>query len=378
MLKRCWSSIAILAALLTLASCLRPAFAESQPNKRIALFAQRASGDPFWTMIERFMQAACHDLGMELTVYYAENDRGKMLKNVKTAVAAPQKPDALVFPNLKEIAPDLIKVADQARVPAILINSGVSEEFRAEIGLPKEKFPFWIGQILPDDVGAGAELARLLIETAKKRGNIGADGLVHLFGITGTISDMAAKLRAEGLEQAVEQRTDAVLHQVVPANWDQADAKQRFIGLMGRYPATTVAWAASDLMAIGIAEGSKEKNLPSGQPIVTGGVDWTNEGIAAVQSGQLVASMGGHFMEGGWAAVVFYDYFQGVEAAQQAIDVRSPMIALTKENLGAYLQFQQADWEQIDFKAFSKAATPGVTAYDFRFDAVLKQLGLPK
>ena len=54
------------------------------------------------------------------------------------------------------------------------------------------------------------------------------------------------------------------------------------------------------------------------------------------------------------------------------------MIALTKENLDAYLQFQQADWEQIDFKAFSKAATPGVTEYDFRFDAVLKQLGLPK
>ncbi len=378
MLKRCWSSIAIVAALLTLASCLRPVFAEAQPNKRIALFAQRASGDPFWTMIERFMQAACHDLGMELTVYYAENDRGKMLRNVKNAVAAPQKPDALVFPNLKEIAPDLIKVADQARVPAILINSGVSEAFRAEIGLPKEKFPFWIGQILPDDVGAGAELARLLIETAKQRGNVGADGLVHLFGITGTISDMASKFRAEGLEQAVEQRTDAALHQVVPANWDQVDAKQRFIGLMGRYPATTVVWAASDLMAIGIAEGSKEHNLPSGQPIVTGGVDWTSEGIAAVQSGQLVASMGGHFMEGGWAAVVFYDYFQGVEAAQQAIDVRSPMIALTKENLDAYLQFQQADWEQIDFKAFSKAATPGVTEYDFRFDAVLKQLGLPK
>jgi hypothetical protein len=53
--------------------------------------------------------------------------------------------------------------------------------------------------------------------------------------------------------------------------------------------------------------------------------------------------------------------------------MRSPMTALTKDNIDAYIQFSQSDWEQIDFTKFSKKLNPGLQKYDFSFDAVLAQ-----
>jgi ABC-type sugar transport system substrate-binding protein len=126
-------------------------------------------------------------------------------------------------------------------------------------------------------------------------------------------------------------------------------------------------------MSIGIAEGAQEQNLLPGQDIFTGGVDWTKEGVDAVKSGIMTATMGGHFMEGGWAVVLLYDYFHGADFAEESVDMRSPMVALTKENIDAYIRFSQSDWEQIDFTKFSKKLNPKLKKYNFSLDAVLDQ-----
>ena len=207
-------------------SLLIPSISSGEQTYKIALFAQRSEGDAFWGLIEKFMQAACNDLGMELTIYYAHDSRPKMEANVEKAVSGPNKVDALIFPNHKTVAPELIEIANKAQVPAILINSGITEANQAKTGLPREKFPYWIGQLLPDDEGAGFTLANILIEAAKAQGKVDSDGKVHIIGVTGTVSDTAAIERAKGLERAVKSRNDAVLHQIVPTSgWDPADAK---------------------------------------------------------------------------------------------------------------------------------------------------------
>jgi ABC-type sugar transport system substrate-binding protein len=375
-MKRLFTNSTISIVIITLAaSLMMPGLTYGEQKYRIALFAQRSEGDAFWTLIENFMQAACHDLGMELTIYYAHDSRPKMKANVQKATEGANKADALVFPNHKNVAYQLIEIAGKAEIPAILINSGVVKENQAKVGKPREKFSSWIGQVLSDDEGAGFQLANILIDTAKKQGKIGPDGKIHVIGITGTVSDTAAVERSKGLKRAIQGRDDAVLHQIVPANWDQADAKQRVVGLMDRYAEhqVSVLWTASDLMSIGAAEGAEELNLVPGQDIFTGGVDWTNEGVEAVKSGTMLATMGGHFMEGGWAAVLLYDYFHGADFAEEFTEMLSPMMALTKDNIDAYIQFSQSDWEQIDFTKFSKKLNPELQKYDFSFDAIMKQ-----
>jgi hypothetical protein len=50
------------------------------------------------------------------------------------------------------------------------------------------------------------------------------------------------------------------------------------------------------------------------------------------------------------------------------------MFPLTRENVGQYLAaFGERDWDRIDFRAFSKACTPGLRRYRFSFEEVLRQ-----
>ncbi len=334
----------------------------------IAMFVPHSKGDSFWTPLENFMRAAGNDLGMTLRVYFAEGSRVKMREQIKEATEGPNKVDAVVFQNFKQGGPSFLKIAEAAQVPAFLFNAGVDH---TKAGKPREKYKHWLGEMLPDDERAGFDLTNILLDTALERDiPLGPYGKLEMIAITGVVSDGAAIEREKGLQRAVSSRSDVELRQVVPANWKQSEAKQRFTKITKRYKHITVAWAANDPMALGVLDGAKEINMP----IITGGVDWTNEALQAVQSGKLVATIGGHFMEGGWVMVLLHDYFQGKDFAAESVSIKSKMGVLTQKNVKAYFeQFGDGNWEAIDFKQFSKVHNPELAEYDFSLYSVLNQ-----
>lgn len=337
---------------------------------KISLITGRSANDAFWKPVEDFMRAACDDLGMELKVYYARGSRSKMKSIAKKSGS--EKPDALVFSNIKKTASQIIQSSEKSKVTMFLFNGGIADENREKVGHPREKYKYWIGEMLPDDEGAGFDLANMLIDAAK--GKVGSDGKVHMVGINGIVSDMGAIERGKGLNRAVQARDDVVLHQVVPANWEQAKARAQVKKLMKRYPETSVFWASSDLMSVGIIEGAQQLSLAPRKDIFTAGVDWASEGIKSVEAGMMNATAGGHFMEGGWVAVVLYDYFHGIDFVDESLEMRSKMSILTKDNVGSYIQlFGEGDWSEIDFKQFSKKLNPEVKKYDFGLEAIMKQ-----
>ena len=95
------------------------------------------------------MQEAVHDLGMELQVYYAHDNRVTMKKQITEAVTGPDKPDVIVFQNYRANGAAFIKIAENAEVPAFIVNTGFQAEDK--MGAPREKHPYWIGEMLPDD-----------------------------------------------------------------------------------------------------------------------------------------------------------------------------------------------------------------------------------
>jgi ABC-type sugar transport system substrate-binding protein len=128
-------------------------------------------------------------------------------------------------------------------------------------------------------------------------------------------------------------------------------------------------------MAIGVANGAKALNLKLGTDVITGGVDWANEGIEAVRKGDIEASLGGHVMEAGWAAVLLYDYFHNQDFAAESVSMQDAMTAVTRENIDAfYTKFTRENWHLIDFKNFSKAYNPDLHKYDFSLRAVMNEL----
>lgn len=327
--------------------------------------------DPFWREFTEFMGEAASDLGYQLVVLDAGNGREAMLAQAREAVGRTPRPAALVFQNFKQNGLALLSIADEAGVPAFLVNAGVGDE----AGQPREGFEHWIGEMLPGDEEAGAELARILIAEARRRGLAGADGRIHCVAIGGGVAEGASIERVRGLETAVASEPDVVLEQLVQGNWERDRARTQSRVLLERYPETAVIWLANDNMALGAIDALESVGRRPGQDVLVGGVDWSPEAMPAIRDGRMLVSMGGHFVEGGWAMVLIHDHLAGRDFADLGTRLRSNLAPITQANVDAYARLiGQEGWEDLDFRRLSRAADPDLAAYELNWGAIEKQL----
>lgn len=363
-------SIVVL-AIFTILTTMFSSFA-SVKNKKytIALFPLRSSKDQFWgILLPGFMEEASRQLGMNLKVYYANNDYILGTKYVQDAVKPPNKTDLLVITDAKKQLSRRLFIAENAKVPVIVFNQGFVPEDKA--GVPRQKNKYWIGNVLPDDQFAGELLARELIKHAKP----GSDKKIHMLAIRGFFSDFASIERVKGLRKVVSHNKNVVLEGICPGDWTKAPAEKSFLGLKKRYPQITVVWAANDNMAMGVVDGIKKMGLKPGKDVIVGGMDWTDEAVKAVKNGELDTTVGGHFMDSAWAAVMAYDYLHGKDFASESTQVLTKMAAINRSNYNSYSKvLNKANWKKINFRSYSKVLNPKVKKYQFGIDTVIKQL----
>ncbi|WP_108651877.1 hypothetical protein [Dongshaea marina] len=70
--------------------------------------------------------------------------------------------------------------------------------------------------------------------------------------------------------------------------------------------------------------------------------------------------------------VMLYDYHHGKDFIDDP--VKSRMYPIDRSNVDKYIQiFGRQQWQQIDFRKFSKVLNPNIKQYDFGLDAVLAQ-----
>lgn len=347
---------------------------QAAPPKTVALFLPRERGDSFWDLLSDFMAAACQDLGLKLRLYYAKNDPVLAKIQMQDATTGPHKVDGLVFQNFEETGPELLKIAEKNRVPALVIDTGIDGVARQKWGKPRQHLHFWLGEFIPDNEEAGYDLANYLIEQARQKGLHDSLGRVHLVGLSGTHLSHASIDRVKGLKIAVQNRDDVVLHHILPAYWKDTMAAQQFNYLWHLFPQQIhVGWGANDPMALGMLQAAQKSGLKPNQTFMAGGVDWTSDALKSILKGEMAASVGGHFMLGGWAAILMYDYFHGHDFAEESVDMRLRMDLLTKANIHQYAsKFGSGNWQQIDFRRFSKAIRPGLQKYQFGLKALLQ------
>ncbi|WP_319583707.1 ABC transporter substrate-binding protein [uncultured Pseudodesulfovibrio sp.] len=326
---------------------------------------------PFWRLFFGFMQAAADDLGVDLRVITSDN-RFKVLQTARTALSY-KVPDYALYVYQCNITVDVLPLMEKAGVKSIICNTQPVANSREDVGLPGEKFSQWIGQITPDNEAAGHLAAELLIERGISLGLTARDGKLHMACLGASDIVSSAHLRRQGMEDAVSEDPHAVVDRFISADWQREKAHYKAVRMLDMYPLAHAYWAASDSMALGILDAAREKGLTPSVNFLAVGIDWTEGGVQAVRDGQLLATIGGHFMEGAWALIMALDHFNGHEFTQPVH--KSRMQALTRDNLTAYLPvLDQKNWERIDFKRFSKSFTPCVADYEFTPEAVLRQL----
>ncbi|WNG22626.1 substrate-binding domain-containing protein [Cystobacter fuscus] len=345
---------------------------------RVVFLDALETGSAFQRQFRGAMNAAAHDLDIELIHIEMAHWPGEILEQARRAVSGPDKPDYLIISIHRDIGARVLEVAEQAQVPVFVVNSGLGLEERARFGGPREHFARWIGQMVPDDVGAGERLVRMLVDAAHARGRSSPEGPmegpVRLIAIEGQLGDTSAKQRRLGLRQALSGAKDVELLQGVTAAWRREESRRKTLLLLRRYPELQAVWAANDDLALGAARALEEAGRHPGEDVLVGGIDWTPEALEAVREGRLVTSLGGHFLEGAWALVLLYDHHRGRDFASERLNWSTAFLPATRANASDYLEvLARPDWEAFDFRAFSKAANPRLRHYAFSPQALFAQ-----
>lgn len=346
------------------------AFCASHKKINVAFVSVTTPQNPFWHNYIAYMKFACDSLGMNFDAYYANENHIQLQSVMENAIKSKRKPNVIVFLDNKMQAETVIKTATQAKIPVFLVNTSLNAAQTQVLGKPREKYKYWIGQMQPDDRAAGYLVAETLFSKFPNNGK-----KYHVIGINGNIGSDVTKLRLEGLKDAVSQSNNIILDQVVYGNWLTPTSKYKFVELKKRYPNAKIVWTAGDGMAMGVVQGAKDLKLKPGKDIVVGGIDWLPDALKMVKNKEIDVSVGGHFIEGGWVAVMLYDYFNGKDFASEKVSWKTQMRPITYANVDYYeTKLNQNNWKKINFRKFSKKYNPKINKYDFRMQNILNQL----
>jgi len=337
----------------------------------------------FWRSVHDLVVASAQDLDIDFRIYYAEENFLKMHRQVNMILDNPKtRPDGIIFHNYKKMAPYILDKAEQLRVKSLIFNSGLND---GKLPLfPRKNYKHWIGQILPDDEFAGAELLHCLKSAATNMFNNSKKYKFTVLAMEGNPSSKAYQSRKIGLQRALKINSDMHFTQFFPADWSRSKARKMLPTMVARYPKVNILWSANDNMALGLIDAAKDSDLTFGKNAVVGGIDWLAESIEAIQKGDMACSVGGHFVDGMWSLILMYDYLNGFDFIDESKELNhqatfhTKMAVINKYNVNTFGQLrrklQPENLSKHDFRQYSRTHNSKIKQYNFSIAELLQEL----
>lgn len=341
--------------------------------EKVAWF-KSGSNSKFWPIVEKIMVSSAKDLELDLDIYEYKNDPFYMITLVREVLTDPaRRPACILIHNFKKRGEKLLELGEEFGVPVFLFNAGFG--INSQVGNPREKYPHWIGQMVPDDEFGGYLLAKELISKAKGLDK-NSSTPIQMVALEGNRTSEASIKRVAGMKRALAEHPEVIINQHFHSKWKFELAKEAFLATRRRYPQTTIFWTASETMAIGVIEAAREQGLIPGKDLVTGGFDLLPENKKYIESGEMAASVGGHYFEAAWSLVLIYDYLHGVDfATHETTSFTTRMTSQTKGDLTQYNDIYSvlstSRLDTLDFGSLSKYRNPTVKKYNFDLDSFL-------
>lgn len=328
----------------------------------------------FWKEVTDTMKAAAKQLNISLTVYYGDREWAKMVSAAEKVITQPNKPDYLILVNEYQQGARLLKFANQAKIPTLMLLNSLTQQQQSKYGAPREKLEYWLGSIIPDNQSAGYEMAESLISAAKKL-HLDEDGFIDLLTLAGDFKTPASLFRLEGLDHALKQSEVLREQRRLTVNWSFQEAYKRTQLWLKKGRVLEAVWAANDAIAEGAIKAIVEAGLKPGVDVVIAGLNWSSEGLSLVEKHQMTLTHGGHFLAGAWSMIILRDYANGKDFAKKSAIVRFPMTAITKENIMRYrLSLGDKNWSNIDFNRFTLNDKVNAKNYQFTLNKLLQSV----
>jgi simple sugar transport system substrate-binding protein/ribose transport system substrate-binding protein len=95
-------------------------------------------------------------------------------------------------------------------------------------------------------------------------------------------------------------------------------------------------------------------------------MDLNGDAIQAVKSGEMVITLGGHWLQGGFLAGIMYDQVNGKKIPADKALIKLDLLGVTKENVATFeKQFPEGQPSDYDFKAHSQTYTKDAPPADY-------------
>ncbi|MDE1241137.1 ribose ABC transporter substrate-binding protein RbsB [Vibrio aestuarianus] len=220
--------------------------------------------NPFFVTMKDGAEAKAKELGYELIVLDSQNDPSKELSNVEDLTVRGVKA-ILINPTDSDAVSNAIRMANRAKVPVLTLDRGAS---RGDV----------VSHIASDNVVGGEMAGHFIMEKVGEKAKV-----IQLEGIAGT---SAARERGEGFMNAVN-GSEMQLLASQPADFDRTNGLNVMENLLAANPDVQAVFAQNDEMALGALRAVQA----SGKDVMIVGFDGTDDGIAAVERGQLAATV---------------------------------------------------------------------------------------
>jgi ABC-type sugar transport system substrate-binding protein len=331
----------------------------------------------FWELVSATMRAAAAQLNVDVAERQSERSFDKAIAVARDFLSEHPRPDYLIATNDVGVGGEIIKLADAAGVPLILLNNELEGRQWAEYGEPRTKYRRWLGSIVPDHEGGGYGIAEaILTEAARIKNN----RPLKLLALAGEADTPASNDRLKGMKRAIAVMGKLLgpgsveLVEIAHLDWSEKSAEGRVREFVKKGVRIDALWAANDPMALGGLSALREAGYRPGVDVMIGGLNWNQGAVERVLKGEMVLTHGGHFLLGAWAMVVLRDYHDGRDFAEEDVRLQFPMGAFDLPVARRFPEIGKVDWRKVDFTRFSKTRNPAVTRYSFTPDAVLSRL----
>lgn len=300
----------------------------------------------FWNSYVEFMQKGADELGVDLVVLNADNKPDQMIKGLEDLVA--QGVDGIIFTPYWATAVPGLTMAKDASIPVIMTDSYA--DFPPQDAL----FPNYLAFVGPSDRDAGRQMAEALfaaIEPAE-------DGKKYIAVVNGTAGTSVAIDRRAGLQDALDANSDVVVVGEVDGNFVRDTSQTVFESLWQGNPNVQGVWAANGGTATGVMAAITNAGKKPGEDIVVVAMDLNPENVDAVEKGELLFDIGGHWLQGGFALVMLYDHLNGHGIPADVANVKLDLLPLTQDLVAQFRSDFPNGVPVYDFKARSKTYNP--------------------
>lgn len=299
----------------------------------------------FWNRYVEFMQTGAGQLGVELIVLNADNNADRMVQYLEDLIA--RGVDGIIYVPYWGTGFKGIMDANLAGIPVITTDTYPEDLNPGDV-------PNYVAFIGPSDEDAGYRMGKALFAATEAA----ADGKKYIGVVNGTPGTSVAIDRRKGLQRALDEHPEVVVVGEVQGNFVRDESQEAMEALYQAHPEIKGVWAANGATATGVMTALKNAGVPPGKDVQVVAMDLNPENIEAIERGELLFDIGGHWLQGGFALVMMYDYLHGYEVPQEYRNVKLSLLPVTADTVDEFHRTYPDGVPDFDFRHHSRVYNP--------------------